>query len=979
MQKPLIFKKLAAAALALATAALAAGTPAGTVIENIASIVYTPANGPEVTTPSTPTTTVVNAVCSPSVLPNGTVAAPGQSANLLPGDTTLFRYTLNNAGNTNTTFNLSGVTDAASAFTPAGVTVYHDLNGNGTIDISDTAIGQITLAPDASASLLLKVDTTNSSRGSAYVNLIAACSGNANERDDNNISKITLGEPSAFTINKTFTPDNVKPGAETSVSIYAGNVGGASRGVTITDFLNTPAMRDFVFVSGSARATGSATGIVEYSVDGNIWSSAEPATVAAVRVRTDMVASGGTLGLTFRLRAPEADLGTRRNIAQLISDTQTLDAPADVTVKYNPVIALGPINNPEANPGGEMSSDDRQVKDNALLNQEICFAHTIKNLGERDDAITTTGTVNTGAATIVLRDMNGDEINSPFTVTLAAGATTNFQACYTPTQVGGPTEALKVTLTSTSSRGAASNSTVDIVNNIVENKIQPVKTGDKGSKLVSPGEEINYTLTFTNNQTFALTNTVLRDDLNVILRTCLAPTSLPTGTMGAQNTTTLSTSSTSGTMTKQDGLFSALEFVSADQGGVLEGTVVVWRLGTVQPGQTVTVHLKVKVPTSTPDCANIINTFTVSSDQIGTPVPSKPVTNVVYDPNNLKFNKSSNPSTVVLGEEITYILRVTNGSATMPLTDIQVKDTMPVGLEYVEGSSTLDGAPITPTIDPENSRTYIWKIPGLATGVSAEIRFRATVSPDAPNQLTNNALATAVASGRLTQSPTSVASNKILPLSFGPNNADIVGYVFQDVNRNGIYDYGKDIPCENARVILSNGRIVLTDKEGRYHFRNVREGEWALRLDPNSVSAQNLSMPMDAGREGSRLTYVRNLTSIDFPLAPDAGDIAVIRDTTLRIKGGPVDAQNTLTVRKQVFSTTKDTTLYTVQLTLSASAPLNAFTLTDPLPAGATLVLGQNTATIDPLPSGERMITYSFRYTGDVKGAVTDPTASWRY
>lgn len=961
----------------LATTALAAGTPAGTIIENVASIVYTREDGTEVETPSTPTITTVNAICSPNVLPNGTVAAPGQSATLLPGDTTVFRYTLANTGNTSNTFNLNALTEASSAFSPSNITVYQDLNGNGQIDASDPSVTQVTLAPETTTTLLVRVQTPTTARGNAYVNLVAACAADPNARDDDNVAQLNLSDPPAFSINKTFAPDNVKPGAETTVNISANNTGGASREVTVVDFLNTPAMRDFVFVSGSARVTGSSGGTLEYSADGNTWTATEPSAVVAVRARAATMATGGTLGLTFRLRAPEADLGTRRNIAQLLSEGQTINAPADITVKYYPSIALGPINNPEANPGGEMSSDDRQTKQNVLVNQEVCFAHTLKNLGERDDTITTGGVVNTGATSIVFKDMNGAEISSPFTVTLAPGASTNFQACYTPTQVGGPSEALKVTLTSISSRGAANNSTVDVINNVVENNIKPVKTGDKGSALVAPGETISYTLTFTNGQTFPLTNVVLRDDLNIILRTCLAPTSLPVPGLGTQTAGKPGMTSTS--LTKQDGLYSALEFVSADQGGVLEGTVVVWRFASVQPGQTITVHVSAKVPTSTPDCATINNIFTVSSDEVVTPIPSNPVTNVVYNQDHLQFTKQSTPSTVVLGEEITYILRVTNTSDTMPLTDIKITDTLPTGLSYVEGSSTLDGAPITPTVDPANPRTYIWKIPGLATNATAEVRFRALVTPDAPTQLSNNAVATAVASGRVTTSPTSVASNKILPLSFGPNNADIVGYVFLDVNRNGIYDYGKDIPQQNARVILSNGRIELTDKEGRYHFRNVREGEWALRLDPNSVPYQNLSMPMDAGKGGSRLTYVRNLTSIDFPLAPDAGDIAVIRDTTLRIKGGPVDAQNTLTVRKQVFYTTKDTTLYTVQLTLGASAPLNALTLTDPLPDGATLVTGQNTITIDPLPSGERSVTYSFRYTGDAKGAVTDPTASWRY
>ncbi|WP_291425587.1 SdrD B-like domain-containing protein [Deinococcus sp.] len=960
MQKPRFSKKLVALGLSLASAALALGTPAGTVIQNIAMFEFNNEDGTKVKVPSPPVTTTVVPVCSPSVLPNGTVASPGQVMTAMPGNGVVFQYTLTNASNSANTFSLSVLNDAASQFTSA-MTVYQDTNGNGQIDSGESPITQLTLPVDGSANLLVRADTPGNARGNAYVNLVAACATNVtgagSERDDNNVARINLTEPPAFAIAKTFTPAQVKPGGETTVNITASNSGGVSKEVTVSDFLKTPAMREFTFISASARLTGTAAGaVLEYSADGNTWSTSEPSSVVAVRARASSMTTGTTLGLNFRLKAPEADLGTRRNIAQLVSTGQTIEGPADVTVKYYPVIALGPINNPEANPGGEMSADDRQVKAVAVVGQALCFSHTVKNLGERDDTITTTGAVNTGAAGIVFRDMNGNKLSEPFSVTLAPQATSDFKACYTPTQTGGPDEAIKVTLTSTSGRGAANNSTVDVISTVAENRIKPVKTGNKGSALVAPGDQISYALSFTNSQSFALNNVVLTDNLKNIEQTC--------GQGGVPGSVTTST----------------LDFISADQGGTLDGTNVIWKFAAVQPGQAVTVNLKVKVPDGTPDCASITNVYTVTSDEINTPLPSNPVINPVFNPDNLTFSKTSTPSTVVVGEEITYIFTVTNKSTTMPLNNVAVDDVLPEGLSYVEGSSTLDGASITPVIDPANPRHYTWTVPGLAVNGNAEIRFRALVTPGQETpQLVNNATATAVASGRVVKTPTRSAVNKILPLSFGPNNADVVGYVFQDLNRNGVYDYGKDIPVQNARVILANGRTSLTDQQGRYHFRNVREGNWALRLDPNSTYFQNLNMPQDAGLEGSRSVYVRNLTSVDFPLAPDAGDIAVIRDTTLNIKGGPANAQNTLAVRKQVFSTTKDTTLYTVQLMLTASAPLHALTLTDPLPEGAQLVSGQNVLNIDPLPGGIRSLTYSFRYTGDVKGAVTDPAASWRY
>ena len=78
------------ALLALSTTTQAL-TPAGTEIINQASAEYI---APESGTPSTAVSnvirTVVQAVCSVSVTPDGTVAQPGQSAALLPGEAPRF-------------------------------------------------------------------------------------------------------------------------------------------------------------------------------------------------------------------------------------------------------------------------------------------------------------------------------------------------------------------------------------------------------------------------------------------------------------------------------------------------------------------------------------------------------------------------------------------------------------------------------------------------------------------------------------------------------------------------------------------------------------------------------------------------------------------------------------------------------------------------------------------------------------------------
>lgn len=940
---------------ALLGAAHAAGTPAGTVIQNTATLEFTPPGEPPVSVPTPPVTTTVQAVCSVSALPNGTVAQPGQSAALLPGESTTFRYVVTNTGNAANTVTLGVRPDVASQFTPGDLSVHRDANGNGQIDPDEGALTSLILGADAGATLLVRATTQASDRGAAYPNLLVRCGSNVRgldgETDEDNVARLTVSDPPALTLEKTFTPATLRPGDETTVTLTARNAGnGPSRAVTVTDVLNTPELRDFVFVSGSARLSGSAApaATTEYSADGQAWQAAETSPVAGIRARVDSLAPGATLTLTFRLRSPEVT-GTRRNVAQLRSGDISVDAPADVTLRYQPLIALGPLGNPQALPGGELSSDDLQRRANALLNTEVCFPHTAQNLGDRTDTLTVSGRVETGEGTLRFTERDGTPIAEPFRTDLAPQGTKDFNACYVPTRanVSSATEAFRAVLTATSSRGAADNLTVDVLTTVAPLTLNPVKSGDV-SGLVEPGQLLTYHLRLTNTQSFPLTDVVVRDSLRNLL-----------------------VFDASGTLIRTD----LLDFVSADQGGTLEGETVVWRLARLDPGQSFDLTLQVRVPQGTPDGARAVNVFTVSSGELPDPVPSNPVVNGVFRSGNLTLVKTSSPAVVAYGQTITYTFTVTNRSATGVLEAIKVQDTLPTGLTYVEGSSLLNGTEITPVV---TGRTYVWEIPGLAPGASAVITFDAVVTPDAGTQIRNSAIATAVSNNGETQTPPSSAVNTIDPLIFGRNTADLVGYVFQDVNRNGIYDRAVDLPVLNARVILAGGRAALTDAQGRYHFRNLMEGEAALRLDPNSVAHAPLSVPQDAGRPGSRLIYVRNLTSADFPLAPDAGDIAVVRDTTLRVTSTlPLQTPQTLTVRKQVFE--QEPGVYLVQLTLGASTDLSGVELNDPLPQGAELLDGQHALTFTTLPGGERVLTYRFRWAGDLKGAVTDPAARWRY
>ncbi|UTA50249.1 hypothetical protein MSS93_10885 [Deinococcus radiodurans] len=169
---------------------------------------------------------------------------------------------------------------------------------------------------------------------------------------------------------------------------------------------------------------------------------------------------------------------TRRNVATVVSGGQTIEATAPIGIRPVVEIALGPQGNPRALPGGEMSADDRQVRDSVVGGQEVCFTHTVQNLGDLTDTISTgVSRINEGA-NYTLRDMAGKPINGDFVVTLEPQQTADFQACYSyPTA---ERTSLEAVLTSRSSQGAADNRTVDQITTVYPNTIGLTKTSDRG-------------------------------------------------------------------------------------------------------------------------------------------------------------------------------------------------------------------------------------------------------------------------------------------------------------------------------------------------------------------------------------------------------------------------------------------------------------------------------------------------------------------
>jgi len=91
----------------------------------------------------------------------------------------------------------------------------------------------------------------------------------------------------------------------------------------------------------------------------------------------------------------------------------------------------------------------------------------------------------------------------------------------------------------------------------------------------------------------------------------------------------------------------------------------------------------------------------------------------------------------------------------------------------------------------------------------------------------------------------------------------VYGRVYQDLNLNGRYDPGVDVPQANVKVRVDGNRYVVTGPDGNFRIETVQTGEHAVYLDLLSVRA-DLTL-LDGAQQQVALVSQRD-SIVDFRL-----------------------------------------------------------------------------------------------------------------
>ncbi len=280
---------------------------------------------------------------------------------------------------------------------------------------------------------------------------------------------------------------------------------------------------------------------------------------------------------------------------------------------------------------------------------------------------------------------------------------------------------------------------------------------------------------------------------------------------------------------------------------------------------------------------------------------------IIDDNPTLVVTKESETQSAELGDYVSYTINVSNNSGSTAY-DVQLKDALPRGFDYVVGSARVTP---TTTINVNQPQTTEFKAEGkyqvlnlgnLEAGATREVTYRVLIGASA---LGGDGINRATAQARNTddaQADTLVSREAQwqVEVERGVMNTDgiIIGKVYHDINRDGIQqkDDG-ELGVAGVRIYMENGNFIVTDPEGKYNFYGVSAKTHVLKVDRTTIpNATELVIQnnRNAGDAGSRFVDLKygELHRADFGIVGGMGDSTERLNTELVARSQSVSAKN---------------------------------------------------------------------------------------
>ncbi len=236
------------------------------------------------------------------------------------------------------------------------------------------------------------------------------------------------------------------------------------------------------------------------------------------------------------------------------------------------------------------------------------------------------------------------------------------------------------------------------------------------------------------------------------------------------------------------------------------------------------------------------------------------------------LDKSSTHTSAGMGDFVPFEITMTN--IEYDVSNIKLVDTLPIGLSYVEGSLRVNKAAYSDVLVSENGQQISVNFPSLASQEVVKISYISQVSATASGRMTN----IAEISHPILKSNIATASIDFRD-DLMRDKAQVIGRVILDDCDGNLEAEG----LAGIRILMEDGRYVVSDQEGRWHFEGIKPGTHVIQLDVATLPPYLELTTCDneffhAGQSYSQFIDVQpgTLWRADFhvqPKKPDNGDV----------------------------------------------------------------------------------------------------------
>ncbi|MBA2057581.1 DUF11 domain-containing protein [Psychrobacter cryohalolentis] len=269
---------------------------------------------------------------------------------------------------------------------------------------------------------------------------------------------------------------------------------------------------------------------------------------------------------------------------------------------------------------------------------------------------------------------------------------------------------------------------------------------------------------------------------------------------------------------------------------------------------------------------------------------------IVNDIPTLQVTKEGDVKTASLGDYVNYTINIKN-DGTSTAYNVELKDALPRGFDYVGGSVSIDKAQTTEF--KTDGKYQVLSLGNMDAQTSKDITYRVLVGSSAlGGDGINRAIA--IAKTEQDQSLVSREAQWKVEVDRGVMNTDgiIVGKVYHDINRDGIQQkQGGELGVAGVRLYMENGNFAVTDPEGKYNFYGISAKTHVLKVDrttiPNATELVTQSN-RNAGDAGSRFVDLKygELHRADFGIVGGMADSTERLNAELVARSKNIGAKN---------------------------------------------------------------------------------------